>query len=336
MVDDVVKSEEASSRQGPPLLEGINGESAKMSQGKKWMRVACSVAIVSFLLAWSQTAARADEILVSAAASLTDVLKEIGAVYQSKSKHTVEFNFGSSSGLARQIEEGAPADIFFSADLAQMDRLDKSGLLEPGTRKNLLSNQLVIIVPADSKLALSSPKDLLKSDVKQIALAEPSSVPVGVYSRKYLSDERLWNKVESKVVPVQDVRATLASVESGNVDAGFVYKTDAAISKKVKIAYAVPIDKGPKITYPVAMVKASKRKEAARDFINYLQSSAAKDVFKKYGFVVLNPDSAIKSETDVWARREPGAAKTQEQIFSSSYLVLGTLLHFVSRDDSMR
>jgi molybdate transport system substrate-binding protein len=230
----------------------------------------------------------ADEILVSAAASLTDVLKEIGSAYQSKAKHTVKFNFGPSNGLARQIEEGAPADIFFSADLPQMDNLDKNGRLEPGTRKNLLSNQLVVIVLVDSKLAISSPKDLLKAEVRKIALAEPSSVPVGVYSSKYLTDEGLWDQVKPKVVPVQDVRATLASVESGNVEAGFVYKTDAAISKKVKIVYEVPLDKGPKITYPVAIVKESKRKDAAREFMNYVESAAAKETFKKYGFVVLD------------------------------------------------
>lgn len=229
----------------------------------------------------------ADEILVSAAASLTDVLKEISSAYQAKSKHTVKFNFGPSSGLARQIEEGAPADMFFSADWPQMEKLDKSGRLEAGTRKNLLSNQLVIIAPADSKLAMSSAKDLLNTAIKRVALAEPSSVPVGVYSKKYLTDEGLWNKIEGKVVPVRDVRATLASVESGNVEAGFVYKTDAAVSKKVKIVYEVPVDKGPKITYPVAIVKESKHKDAARDFLNYVQSTAAKDAFKKYGFVIL-------------------------------------------------
>jgi molybdate transport system substrate-binding protein len=230
----------------------------------------------------------ADEILVAAAASLTDVLKEIGSGYQAKSKHTVKFNFGPSNGLARQIEAGAPADLFFSADLLQMDTLDKNGRLEPRTRKNLLSNQLVIVVPADSKLAISAPKDLLKADFKKLALAEPSSVPVGVYSRKYLSDEGLWDQVKPKIVPVQDVRATLAAVESGNVEAGFVYKTDAAVSKRVKIIYEVSIDKGPKITYPAAIVRESKRKEAARDFMAYIQSHAAKDAFKKYGFVVLN------------------------------------------------
>ena len=172
-----------------------------MFQLKQGIRKSLSVAAVFLVLAWTQANGWADEILVSAAASLTDVLKEISSGYQAKSKHTVKFNFGPSNGLARQIEEGAPADLFFSADLPQMDTLDKNGRLEPGTRKNLLSNQLVIIVPADSKLAISSPKDLLKADIKKIALAEPSSVPVGVYSSKYLTDEGLWDQVKPKVVP---------------------------------------------------------------------------------------------------------------------------------------
>jgi molybdate transport system substrate-binding protein len=251
-------------------------------------RITSAGVLLSFLFALMPMTAHADEILVSAAASLAEVLKEISNGYRSKSKHTVRFNFGPSSGLARQIEEGAPADIFFSADLPQMDTLDRNGRLEPGTRKNLLSNQLVIIVPADSKLAMASPKDLLKSVVKRIALGEPSSVPVGVYSSKYLADEGLWNQVKAKIVPVQDVRATLAAVESGNVEAGFVYKTDAAVSKKVKVAFQVPSEKGPKIVYPIAIVKESKRKDAARNFMSYIVSPAAKETFKKYGFVVLD------------------------------------------------
>ena len=231
--------------------------------------------------------ARADEILVSAAASLTDVLKEVGGTYRAKSKHKVNFTFGPSSTLARQIEEGAPADIFFSADLEKMDDLEKNGRLEPGTRKNLLSNQLVIIVPADSRLSIVSPEDLLKAEVKKIALAESSSVPVGIYTRRYLEGEGVWDKVKGKVVPVLDVRATLASVESGNVEAGFVYKTDAAMSKKVKVAFEVPVDKGPKITYPAAIIKESRKKETARDFMSFVLSPAGKASFKRYGFVVL-------------------------------------------------
>jgi molybdate transport system substrate-binding protein len=224
---------------------------------------------------------------VAAAASLTDVLQELAPAFYSKSKHKVTFNFGASSTLARQIEQGAPVDVFFSADLAQMNNLDRNGRLEPSTQKNLLSNQLVVIVPADSRLAIASPRDLLQSAVRRIALAEPSSVPVGVYSRQYLQEEGLWDQLRGKIVPVLDVRATLASVESGNVEAGFVYKTDAAVSKRIKIAYAVPIERGPKITYPIAIVRESKKKQAARDFMNFVVGPDAREAFKKYGFVVL-------------------------------------------------
>ena len=254
-----------------------------------WIRLRLTVLCwtLCFLLG-APPAARADEILIAAAASLTDVLKDIGKTYQSKSRHQILVTLGPSNFLARQIDEGAPADMFFSADLAQMDLLEKNGRLEPGTRKNLLSNQLVIVVPADSKLAIASPKDLLKPEVKKIALADPAAVPVGVYTSKYLADEGLWEKLKSKVVPVLDVRATLASVESANVEAGFVYKTDAVISSKVKMVFQVPIEKGPKITYPIAIVKESKKKEAARDFMNYLISPTGKSVFKKYGFLVFD------------------------------------------------
>jgi len=245
-------------------------------------------AAVLAVLGWGQVHARADSLLVSAAASLTDAMTEIGSTYQSQSEQVVNFNFGPSSGLARQIDEGAPADVFFSADLAQMDRLEKNGRLVPGTRKNLLSNQLVLIAPFDSKLALSSPKDLSKAEVKTIVLAEPSSVPAGVYSKKYLIDRGLWDRIEGKVVPVTDVRATLASVGSGNADAGFVYRTDAAISDRVRIVYEVPLDNGPAITYPIAIVKESKQKDTARDFVRYVESPAAKNVFEKYGFVGLD------------------------------------------------
>jgi molybdate transport system substrate-binding protein len=143
-----------------------------------------AVASERSIIVGSNSIGLAAEILVAAAASLSDVLKEISSDYQAQSKHKVKFNFGPSSGLARQIDEGAPVDIFFSADLLQMDNLEKKGRVEPKTRKNLLSNQLVIIVPGDSKLALSLPKDPLKADIKRVALAEPSSVPVGVYTSK--------------------------------------------------------------------------------------------------------------------------------------------------------
>jgi molybdate transport system substrate-binding protein len=251
---------------------------------KKWLRQVCSVAALFLMTA--PPAASADDIVISAAASLTDALKEIARAYQSKSKNRVTFVFASSSTLARQIEAGAPADVFFSADVQTMDVLEKNCRLEPGTRKQLLSNQLVIIVPADKPTVINSPEDLLDPRVRKIALAEPSSVPAGVYSKTYLESLGLWDKVKPKVIPVLDVRATLASVESGNVEAGFVYKTDAASSKRVKTVFEVPVGKGPKIIYPVAILKESKSKAAAKEFLNVMVSPSGVDAFKRYGFVV--------------------------------------------------
>jgi molybdate transport system substrate-binding protein len=252
---------------------------------KKWLRQVFSIAALFLMTA--APAASADDIVVSAAASLTDALKEIGRMYQSKSKNRVTFVFASSSTLARQIEAGAPADVFFSADVQTMNALERNGRLEPGTRKQLLSNQLVIIVPADKPTVVNSSEDLLDPRVRRIALAEPSSVPAGVYSKTYLESLGLWDKIKLKVVPVLDVRATLASVESGNVEAGFVYKTDAASSKRVKTVFEVPIGKGPKIVYPVAILKESKSKAAAKEFLNVMVGPSGADVFKRYGFVAL-------------------------------------------------
>jgi molybdate transport system substrate-binding protein len=231
--------------------------------------------------------ARSAEILVSAAASLSDALKEIGADFQAQTGVRVEFNFDASSTLARQIEEGAPADIFFSADEAQMNRLAKKGLIDPATRKNLLGNSLVVVVPADSNLQIKSASDLTNATAKQrIALADPEAVPAGVYAKAWLEKLGLWTTVEPNVLPTENVRAALAAVASGNVYAGVVYKTDAAISKKVKIAYEVPRADGPDIRYPVALVKDSKQPEAAKKFLDYLSSKEAGQVFRRFGFLL--------------------------------------------------
>jgi molybdate transport system substrate-binding protein len=235
----------------------------------------------------AMTAARGIEFNVFAAASLTDALKEIGAVYEKSTGEKPAFNFGASSLLARQIEEGAPADIFFSADEAKMDDLAAKGLIVGETRKSRLSNTLVIVTSADSKLAINSPADLTNSKVRRIALADPKAVPAGVYSKAFLEKEKLWSRVESKIVPVDNVRAALAAVESGNIEVGMVFKTDAAISKKVKIAYEVPPDASLKISYPVAVMKNAKQVESAKKFVEYLGSDEAARIFKKYEFIVL-------------------------------------------------
>jgi molybdate transport system substrate-binding protein len=232
---------------------------------------------------------KAADITVFAAASLTESLKEIAADYFQQSGDKIVFNFAASGTLARQIEEGAPADIFFSADEAKADALEKKGCLVKATRKSLLSNSLVVVVTSDSPLTIASANDLADARVKRIALGEPKTVPVGAYSKAYLAKLNLWEAVKPKIVPSESVRAVLAAVESGNVEAGIVYKTDAAISKKVKIVFEVPLEDGPKISYPMALVNGSKHPDAAKKLLAFLASEKAGRTFKNYGFIVLKP-----------------------------------------------
>jgi molybdate transport system substrate-binding protein len=229
--------------------------------------------------------ARAAPIVVFAAASLTDCMNEIAVDYQKETGEKVVFNFAASSVLARQISEGAPADIFFSADEAKMDGLEKQGLILKDTRRSRLSNSLVIVVPSDSPLQIRSSKDLVRADVKRIALADPQTVPAGIYSKAHLEKLKLWSAVEPKVIPMDNVRAALAAVESGNVDAGMVFKTDAAISKKTKIACEIPPEDSPDISYPMAVIKDSSQPDAAKKFLKYLDSVEAGRVFDKFGFI---------------------------------------------------
>ena len=228
---------------------------------------------------------RAATVTVFAAASLTDALKEIGSGYTKETGEQVVFNFGASSTLARQIEEGAPADIFFSADEAKMEELEKRELIAKGTRKDRLSNSLVIVVARDGGAKVNSPQDLASPNIQKIALGDPKAVPIGIYARQYLEKLNLWTAIQPKVVPTENARAALAAVEAGNADASIVYKTDAVISKKVKVAFEVPRGEGPKIRYPVAILKDSNQPQAARRFLSYLDSATAVAIFGKYGFV---------------------------------------------------
>jgi molybdate transport system substrate-binding protein len=229
----------------------------------------------------------ATEIRVFAAASLTESLKEIATGYTQKTGDRIVFNLGASSTLARQIEEGAPADIFFSADESQMDRLETKNLIVRPTRKNRLSNSLVIIVASENGADVAMPGDLATSKVKRLALGDPRAVPIGVYAKKYLQELKLWSAIAPKVVATENVRAALAAVEAGNADASIVYKTDAAISKKVRVVFEVPAREGPAIKYPAALVKGSAAPAPAKNFLEYLDSDEACSIFRKHGFVVI-------------------------------------------------
>lgn len=229
--------------------------------------------------------ASAAEVVVFAAASLTDALKEVGARYEAASPDRVVFNFGASSDLTRQIKAGAPADVFFSADVAQMDGLEKEGFVRRGDRTDVLSNKLVAIIPLSSKLTINAAHDLLA--VKHLALANPETVPAGLYARKYLESIGLWEQLQAKVVPTLDVRAALAAVEAEHADAGMVYRTDATISKRVRVAFEVPRDKGAPIVYPLAPIARSKSPDAAAKLVRHLVGPEAIATYKRLGFIVL-------------------------------------------------
>jgi molybdate transport system substrate-binding protein len=232
-------------------------------------------------------AAPPDELLVFAAASLTESMQDLGRAFEAKTGTKVTFSFGGSSDLARQIQAGAPADVFFSADTARMDALEKAGLVQAAGRREFLWNALVVVVPGDSTARIGSANDLLK--LPRIALADPAAVPAGVYAKKWLTDLGLWERLEPKIVPTLDVRASLAAVESGGIPAAIVYRTDAAIAKKAKIALAV--ENGPPILYSVAPVSAAKNPSGARAFVEFVSGPAGREEFTRRGFRVVPPGS---------------------------------------------
>lgn len=228
----------------------------------------------------------ADEVTVFAAASLAEALEEAARGYERAGGHRVVLNVGGSNDLARQIVAGAAADLFFSADRAQMDLVEKAGLVRPSDRVELLSNVLVVVVPAASTAPIAAPRDL--AGLRRLALADPEAVPAGVYARSYLESIGLWAALKDRVVPTLNVRAALAAVESGNADAGIVYRTDAALSRRVKVAFTVPREQGPRIVYVLAPL-ASSRKPAAAELAHWLAGSEAATTFERYGFVVIAP-----------------------------------------------
>ena len=227
------------------------------------------------------------ELNISAAASLKDAMTEIQANYQ-KVKPNVKLviNLGASGSLQKQIEQGAPADIFISAAPKQMNELEAKNLVNKATRKNLVENKLVLIVPQDSKLGLAKFEDLTKAGVQKLGVGEPAVVPAGQYTQQVLQKMGLWDQLKDKVVFAKDVRTVLAYVETGNVEAGFVYKTDAAISKKVKVAAIAPEGTHEPIIYPAAVLSGTKQQKAAEEFLAYMAGPEGKTVFEKYGFVM--------------------------------------------------
>src|SRR5580700_7403205 len=244
-------------------------------------------------------AQQSDSITVSAAISLKDALDELGPIFQIQqhrqnggSGTAVTYNYGGSGTLARQIEQGAPVDVFFSAAEKQMDELAAQGLIVADTRRDLVGNALVLIAPAQATPAVHNFQELTSPAVKTIALGETSTVPAGMYARQTLEHLGLFAAVEKKIVYAKDVRAVLTYVETGNADAGLVYQTDSNTSTKVRVVAVAPADSHDPILYPAALLRDAKDKAAARAFLEFLQGPDARAVFQKYGFT-----SAEKSAT---------------------------------------
>lgn len=221
---------------------------------------------------------------VSAAISLTNAMQEIKTIYQNGNPNVnITYTFASSGALQQQIEQGAPVDVFFSAATKQMDALQQKNLLVPGTRKTLLTNRLVLITPRNAP-ALTSFRNLTSSQVRRIAIGEPRSVPAGQYAQELLTNLKLFNSIKSKLIYGNNVRQVLTYVETGNVDAGIVYTTDAKESNSVRVGATAPSNLHSPIVYPVAVLRDSRNTAAAKNFVQFLSSSQAKAVFQKYGF----------------------------------------------------
>jgi molybdate transport system substrate-binding protein len=230
------------------------------------------------------------DLTVSAAISLKDALDAIKQAYASLDPDvSLLMNYGASGTLQLQIEQGAPVDVYLSAALKQMDALQSKGMLLEGTRRDLLRNEIVLIVPKNSTLGIATFRDLLKPDVKKVALGEPTVVPAGKYAQEVLTHLGIYDQVNAKAVLAKDVRQVLTYVETGDVDAGIVYRTDALSSSKVKIVAQAPRDSHPPVIYPVAVIKTTKSPARAKAFEDFLAGPQARTIFEKYGFSLATP-----------------------------------------------
>ncbi|MDC8757882.1 molybdate ABC transporter substrate-binding protein [Janthinobacterium fluminis] len=237
------------------------------------------------LLAASAASAGAGELLVSAASSLTNAFKETAQLYEAQYPGSkVSLNFAASGVLLQQIVKGAPVDVFASADQETMDMAQKQGLVAPAERRDFVRNSLVVIVPSDSKFHVKRLDDLGQAAITRVAISNPASVPVGRYAQHALEGAKLWAQVQPKAITTQNVRQSLDYVARGEVDAGFVYNTDAALMKdKVKVAFEVPLDVA--VSYPIASVKAGANAAEAKRFVDFMLSAPAQAILGKYGFL---------------------------------------------------
>ncbi len=231
-------------------------------------------------------ASEPEVITVSAAASLTEAFTDIASQYEAENPGTnVSLNFGGSGSLRTQIEGGAPVDVFASADESQMDTLANESLIDNSTREDFAQNSLVLIVPATSTLNITNLEDLADPKVEKISTCNPDTAPVGKYARLALTEAGLWNQTEKKLVLAEDVKQALVYVERGEVDAGFVYITDAKSAQPGTIKMVTNVSVSTPVTYPIAVVSSSENKEEAQEFVDFVDGAEGQEILSKYGFV---------------------------------------------------
>jgi molybdate transport system substrate-binding protein len=252
---------------------------------KSWGAAAAFAVLFSVLLAAFDGP---PSITVSAAISLSDCLEEISRAYARQGGAPVRFNFAGSNVLSRQIVNGAPVDLFISADEAQMDLAARSGAIDVNTRVPLLSNRLAVVTMPRGP-AVADIRALLQPSVRRIAIGDPAAVPAGGYARDYLRHVGLWEALEAKLVPVSNVRAALGAVENGSVDAAFTYESDAATAHSARAALIISGVGAPHIVYPAAIATAARNRRGAEALLAYLRGPAAGAVFRRYKFVPLEP-----------------------------------------------
>ena len=222
---------------------------------------------------------------ISAAVSLKDAFNEIAAIYKAKTGKSVSFNFGASGALQRQIETGAPVDVFASAGAVQMDELAAKNLIDAASRRDFARNTLVLIFPADSKSNAASFADLAKPEFKKIAVGNPKTVPAGQYTAQLFDNSKIKPVVEPKLIIAEDVRQVLDYVVRGETDAGIVYASDArSAGDKVRAAAVRSEGLHKAILYPIAVVQDSKQKQSAQEFIDLVLSTEGQNILSKYGF----------------------------------------------------
>ncbi|WP_459201750.1 molybdate ABC transporter substrate-binding protein [Methanococcus sp. CF] len=228
-------------------------------------------------------------ITVSAASSLTDAFTDIKTEFEKDNPNIkVELNFAASGALRQQIEGGAPVDVFASASQKHVDILKDENLTVDGSIKNFASNSLVLIVPAGNPANVTSVEDLTNDDVTKVSIGNPETAPVGKYAKESLVDSGLWDALEEKMVYGENVRQVLTYLETGDVDAGFVYMTDAKIAKENSIEIITTVPTVTEIIYPVCIIDSSENKEEAQVFVDYLTSETGKQILTDYGFTAEN------------------------------------------------